>query len=337
MTAMIENDQPGLLESHGLSVTFGKTTRKRGSVHAVDNVSFAIGVGRTVALVGESGSGKSTIGNAILGLVRASMGSVDFRGERIVDGHTVNRRRISEHIQVVFQDPYGSLNPSRTIGQTMIEPLLVRGRRFEGDKHRAVADTLRRVGMEPSAANRYPAEFSGGQRQRIAIARALITSPALIICDEPVSSLDLSVQAQILNLLSEQQRVTNLSYLFISHDLAVVQRVADDIVILYRGRIVERGDGTLVSRPHHPYTVALLNASPIPDPTAQRRRRAIRSTFTLQSTASAVPVIGCPYAPRCPLATHICRTETPELRPTSTGSVAACHRADEVGAGALLT
>jgi oligopeptide/dipeptide ABC transporter ATP-binding protein len=328
------SDMP-LLELQELEVTFAGS-RRRPPLRAVADVNFEVPSGRTVALVGESGSGKSTIGNAILGMVRPSSGKVYFRGELLVDEHFVDRERISRHVQVVFQDPYGSLNPSRTIGQTMVEPLIVKSRGFDGDRGRAVVEALEQVGLPASAADRYPSEFSGGQRQRIAIARAMITSPELVICDEPVSSLDLSVQAQILNLLAEQQRARQLSYLFISHDLAVVRRVADDIVILYRGRVVERGVASeVIKRPHHPYTVSLLSAAPVPDPALQRARREARRVFTARSASTESASAGCPFATRCPLALELCVRERPELLPTVTGTLAACHRASEVGDGQL--
>jgi len=326
-----------LLSIHELTVNFLGSRRSRASVLAVDCVSFEIPRGTTVALVGESGSGKSTIGHAILGLVRASSGSVDFRGERIIDANKIARGRISSRIQVVFQDPYGSLNPSRTIGQTMVEPLLVKSRRFTGNRERAVADALKSVGLSADVANRYPSQFSGGQRQRIAIARAMITGPDLVICDEPVSSLDLSVQAQILNLLSEQQQQHQLSYLFISHDLAVVRRFADSVIILYRGRVVESGTIAEVSSvPHHPYTAALLSAAPVPNPAMQRLRREARRSRSSKSLDMVGESLGCQYAPRCPLALDLCRSQKPELRLTPTGTLAACHRLEEVGNGALL-
>jgi peptide/nickel transport system ATP-binding protein len=322
-----------LLSIDQLSVTFDNHRRGRAPLRAVDDVSFDIAEGKTVALVGESGSGKSTIGNAILGLVRASGGSVDLRGKRVVDAHSIDRNEISNRIQVVFQDPYGSLNPSRTIGQTLVEPLLVRRRHFEGDRQGAVVDTLASVGLGVDVVDRYPSQFSGGQRQRIAIARALITQPDLIICDEPVSSLDLSVQAQVLNLLADQQKRTNVSYLFISHDLAVVRRISDSIVILYRGRVVEFGTSSqVVSRPFHPYTVALLNAAPVPDPIAQRHRRELRQALKLSEVSSSETPMGCQFAPRCPLAVERCVLERPELRMTPTGSFSACHRLEDVSA-----
>jgi oligopeptide/dipeptide ABC transporter ATP-binding protein len=320
-----------LLSIKELSVSFDARRRSRAATLAVDDVSFDIAAGSTVALVGESGSGKSTIGNAVLGLVRASSGRVEFRGETIVDSSHFEREKISRHIQIVFQDPYGSLNPSRTIGQTMVEPLLVKGRRFEGDRESAVVAVLEQVGLTADVARRYPSQFSGGQRQRIAIARAMITNPDLVICDEPVSSLDLSVQAQILNLLAEQQRERNLSYLFISHDLAVVRRVADTIVILYRGRVVEFGTSTEVTEtPRHPYTIALLNAAPVPDPVEQSIRRNARRLLSAKVSGVSIPDRGCSFVPRCPYAIELCREEAPRLRLTSDGSMASCHRVEEI-------
>jgi len=323
---------PPLLSVHDLSVTFSGGRSRRRQVRAVDDVSFDIPMARTVALVGESGSGKSSIGNAVLGLARASSGFVEFHGERIIDATTVMRDQITQRIQVIFQDPFGSLNPSRTIGQTMVEPLLVRRHHFEGDRAATVDAALTNVGLSPDVATRYPSQFSGGQRQRIAIARAMITRPELVICDEPVSSLDLSVQAQILNLLAEQQQRFQLSYLFISHDLAVVRRFADSVLVLYRGRIVERGPITPVTTtPRHPYTVALLNAAPVPDPDLQRIRRERRRQLSLKVSDGDAHTRGCSFAPRCPMAIARCIEERPELRVTPEGTESACHRLDDVG------
>jgi peptide/nickel transport system ATP-binding protein len=267
-----------------------------------------------------------------LGLVHASSGFAEYRGERIVDATTVNRERISQNIQVIFQDPFGSLNPSRTIRQTMVEPLLVRNRHFNGDKNAEVDGALESVGLSPAAADRYPTQFSGGQRQRIAIARAMITKPELVICDEPVSSLDLSVQAQILNLLAEQQRLRKLSYLFISHDLAVVRRFAESVIVLYRGRVVESGlIAPVTATPHHPYTVALLGAAPVPNPKLQRARRERRRLLMVNATDGDEAPNGCSFAARCPMAIERCVHERPELRLTPVGTQSACHRFEEIG------
>ena len=237
-------------------------------------MSLRIGRGETVGLVGESGSGKTTIGKVILGQTAATAGRVVFDGEDITHASRERRRLLGREIQVVFQDPIGSLNPSRTIGDTLAEPLLAAGNRNRTEIRDRVADILQRVGMPVDTAARYPTQFSGGQRQRIAIARAVINRPRLVVCDEPVSALDLSVQAQVLNLLNELQRSLHLSLLFISHDLTVVRHVSHRTVVLYQGEIVEQGDAAQIhEHPQHPYTQALLAASPVPHPTLQRQRR----------------------------------------------------------------
>jgi peptide/nickel transport system ATP-binding protein len=261
----------------------GLTIRYRRGRHllppAVSDVDLTIGPGETVALVGESGSGKSTIGNAVLGLVPPAGGRIVFDGEDVTHATTARRRALTKEIQAIFQDPYGSLNPMRTIGQTLVEPL--RAHRIPvSDQQARVAEALERVGLPADAAARYPGQFSGGQRQRVAIARALIVGPKLVICDEPTSSLDLSIQAQVLNLLLRLQREEGLGYLFITHDLAVVRHIAHRVVVLYRGRVVESGPtGQVCDDPRHQYTQALLAAVPDPDPVEQRaRRRAYRDT-----------------------------------------------------------
>lgn len=242
---------------------------------ALKGVSIDIRAGETVGLVGESGSGKTTMGRVILGLTPASSGRVVFDGEDITHARPARRRTLGRDIQVVFQDPYGSLNPARTIGDTLAEPLLNDRSLSRADMAQRIAEVLQRVGMPADTAERYPGQFSGGQRQRIAIARAVIAKPRLIVCDEPVSALDLSVQAQVLNLLKELQQSMGLAMLFISHDLTVVRHVSHRTVVLYRGDIVEQGEaGQVHDHPQHPYTRALLAAAPVPDPLVQRERRA---------------------------------------------------------------
>jgi ABC-type glutathione transport system ATPase component len=265
-----------LLEVDSISVRYG---RGRRSLQALREISLHIGVGETVGLVGESGSGKTSLANAILGLVPVCSGRVIFDGRDITGVHSPQQRRaLSEHLQIVFQDPYSSLNPSRTIGQALAEPLLVHRRLPRAETEARVAAGLVRVGLTPDAARRYPSEFSGGQRQRIAIARALMLTPKLLICDEPVSALDLSVQAQVLNLLRDIQRQMALSYLFISHDLDVVRHMCHRVAVIYRGRIVETGLASQVcDAPERPYTRALLAAAPVPDPAVQEARRAARA------------------------------------------------------------
>jgi len=241
---------------------------------ALNSVSFDVMPGETVGLVGESGSGKTTIGRVILGLTPATSGRIVFDGEDITHASRRRRRDLAREIQVVFQDPYGSLNPTRTIGDTLAEPLLMDRTLSRTERDSRISDVLTRVGMPADAATRYPAQFSGGQRQRIAIARAVIARPRLVVCDEPVSALDLSVQAQVLNLLSELQKSMGLSLLFISHDLTVVRHVSHRTVVLYKGEIVEHGDSQAIHEsPQHSYTRALLSAAPVPNPKEQRQRR----------------------------------------------------------------
>jgi oligopeptide/dipeptide ABC transporter ATP-binding protein len=317
-----------LLDVHDLQVIY-RMGRGRPPRHAVDGVSFSVGEHETMGLVGESGSGKTTIGRAILGLAPASSGSIWFDGVDITHSGYQQRRALSAHLQVVFQDPYSSLSPTRTIGQTLGETL--RAQKISKEKVAQRIDTmLERVGLTPDAARRYPSRFSGGQRQRIAIARALMAQPRLVICDEPASALDLSVQAQVLNLLRELQNDFGLSYLFIAHDLAVVRHVSRRIIVLYRGRIMEQGDAASVYlSPIHPYTRELLAAAPVPDPGEQRERRKNRAG---RSAARDIPVVAdsCPFSPRCPHVIEICGTKRPPLDTTPDGSLVACHRWQEL-------
>ena len=265
--------QQALLQVKDLRVNF---PQGRGKVfQALKGISLDIQPGETVGLVGESGSGKTTVGRVILGLTEATSGDVLFEGENITHASRERRRTLGRDIQVVFQDPYGSLNPARTIGDTLAEPLMNDKSLSAQDIAERVAEVLQQVGMPADTASRYPGMFSGGQRQRIAIARAVIAKPRLIVCDEPVSALDLSVQAQVLNLLKSLQQSMGLAMLFISHDLTVVRHVSHRTVVLYRGDIVEQGDaGQVHDHPEHPYTRALLAAAPVPDPLIQRERRA---------------------------------------------------------------
>ena len=263
-----------LLQIDALSVDYAR--RRQATHRAVDDVSFSIERGETLGLVGESGSGKTTIGKAILGLVPVAAGTIRFEGQDITHVRGKSRRALTQKIQVVFQDPYASLNPVRTIGATLAEPLLVHEPALnKRDARGRILEVLALVGLPSDMADRLPSEFSGGQRQRIAIARAIIVRPALVICDEAVSSLDLSIQAQVLNLLSDLQDRSALSYLFISHDLAVVQHVASRVAVLSAGRLVELETAERIARsPRHPYTAMLHAAAPVPDPEAQRLRRA---------------------------------------------------------------
>lgn len=324
-----------LLQVSDLTVEF-RQGRRRPPFRAVDGVSLSIGAGETVGLVGESGSGKSTIGRAILGLTPVRSGTVEFDGRDITRAGFRTRRALSERLQVVFQDPYSSLNPARTIGQTMAEPLRVHSSVPPAEASERVAAMLERVGLPADAARRYPSQFSGGQRQRIAIARSLMLSPALLICDEPVSALDLSIQAQVLNLLADLQRELGLSYLFVAHDLPVVRRLSHRIVVLYRGQIMETGPaGRVYARPAHPYTRALLAAVPEPDPRVQRARR---DQNTAPPSIRPPAPSGCPFAHRCPHVIDLCVTERPPLLPLTgdAGSVA-CHRQAELSGDVSFT
>jgi oligopeptide/dipeptide ABC transporter ATP-binding protein len=317
-----------LLEVEGLSVDY--PGRDRQAVRVIDTVDLVVGHRETVGLVGESGSGKSTIARAILGLTPVAAGTIRFGGVDITHASGRERRRLSAELQVVFQDPYGSLNPTRTIGQTLAEPMLAHGRQRRAAVTARIREVLDKVGLPASTADRYPSMFSGGQRQRIAIARALMLRPRLVICDEPVSALDLSVQAMVLNLMKDLQRELELSYLFIGHDLAVVRHVSHRIVVLYRGQVMEEGDrDDLYGEPRHPYTQALLAASPHPDPAIQRARRRPRIIETTVSTAS-VGSDACAFSPRCPHVRDVCRSVRPELEPASPTSFVACYRWREI-------
>jgi oligopeptide/dipeptide ABC transporter ATP-binding protein len=314
-----------LLDVDGLRVEY--PVRRRRPFRAVDHVTFTVGEGETVGLVGESGSGKTSIVSAVLGFAPTAAGTIAFDGEDIVGASRDRRRRLSASLQVVFQNPYGSLNPSRTIGKTLSETLRPHGSPAKPEVAERVSSILERVGLDPSAADRYPNQFSGGQRQRIAIARALIVRPRLVICDEPVSSLDLSVQAQVLNLLRGFQDELGLSYLFISHDLAVVRHISKRVVVLYRGRVMEAGPAaTVYSRPAHPYTRALLQSALVPDPNLQRARRIARQRSAPDLPSTIQPDSSCQFAPRCPWAVNVCREQQPPEELTSEGVFVACHR-----------
>jgi len=319
-----------LLTVDNISVRYQGRGRKKVEP-SVDRVSFEVALGETVALVGESGSGKTSIGNAILGLVPFEGGSVAFEGASIVGPKGFDRARVSKSIQVIFQDPYGSLNPGRTIGQILVEPLIVHRKQSKREMALEVEQMLARVGLPPEAAQRYPRSFSGGQRQRIAIARAMMIEPKLVVCDEPVSALDLSVQAQILNLLGELQETAGLSYIFITHDVAVVRHVAHQVVVLFRGRIVEKGTVDQVcDNPRHPYTRALFLAAPVADPAVQKERSRDRRELGGSQKLVEPTITGCPYLSRCSYAIERCALERPELRTTRSGSLSACHRDDEL-------
>jgi oligopeptide/dipeptide ABC transporter ATP-binding protein len=299
-------------------------------VRAVDGVSFEVERGETLALVGESGCGKSSVGRTILRLQEPTSGAAVFEGTDVFALDRRALRRLRRRMQIIFQDPYGSLNPRMTIGAAVAEGIEIHRLASGAEVGRRVEALLREVGLDPGYARRYPHEFSGGQRQRIGIARALAVEPSFIVCDEPVSALDVSVQAQVLNLLADLQRDRGLSYLFIAHDLAVVRQIAQRVAVMYLGRIVESGPTeALLSAPRHPYTVALLSAVPEPDPA--RRRARIVLGGDLPSPSNPPP--GCPFHTRCfhPARNERCRTEVPLLRPVG-ATAAACHYAESTPA-----
>jgi oligopeptide/dipeptide ABC transporter ATP-binding protein len=304
----------------------GVFRRTAGWVRAVDGVSFAIERGKTLGLVGESGCGKTTTGRAILRLIEPTAGSVRINRQdvRTLEGEALRRAR--RHFQIIFQDPYASLNPRMTVQTIVEEGLKVHGIGTRDERRRAVAALLDRVGLPSDAGSRYPHEFSGGQRQRIGIARALALEPVFIVCDEPVSALDVSIRAQIVNLLEDLQAERKLSYLFIAHDLNLVEHISHDVAVMYLGRIVEHAPADeLYLSPLHPYTRALLAANPVPDP--ERKRERILLGGDVPSPVNPPP--GCHFAPRCPLADEKCRTQYPEMAEFSPGHLVACYKAGQ--------
>ena len=304
---------------HARSV-FGAATAH---VRAVDGVSIEVGAGETLALVGESGCGKSTVGRLALRLIEPTAGTVHFDGVDVTNLSGGALRRFRSQAQLVFQDPYASLNPRMTIGQTLSEPLMLHTNLGTVARRARVAELLTLVGLRSEHAQRFPHEFSGGQRQRIAIARALAAEPKLIVCDEPVSALDVSIRAQVLNLLQDLQQRLGLAYIFISHDLAVVKHIADRVAVMYLGRVVESASAkSLFATPRHPYTQALLSAIPVPLPHANRVRRHMPG----DPPSPVNPPSGCHLHPRCPHAAEICATEVPLLQSAGDAHVVACHR-----------
>ncbi|MFL5153675.1 MAG: ABC transporter ATP-binding protein [Microvirga sp.] len=298
--------------------------REVAAVHAVDDVSLTLHEGETLGLVGESGCGKSTLCRAIMQLIQPTSGSVRFRGEELVGRSRKQLQPVRREIQMIFQDPFASLNPRKRVGQIVGDPLRLHGLASGNEVRRSVQELLDRVGLSAEHYNRYPHEFSGGQRQRIGIARALALRPKLIIADEPVSALDVSIQAQIINLLEDLQDEFGLSYIFVAHDLGVVRHVSDRIAVMYLGKLVERSPAAvLYERPIHPYSVALLSAVPIPDPRANAERTPIVLEGDVPSPVDPPPA--CRFHTRCPWATEICSEDEPPLADYGSGQAAACH------------
>jgi peptide/nickel transport system ATP-binding protein/oligopeptide transport system ATP-binding protein len=315
-----------LLEVRDLKKSFVIETSIRGrilnAVRAVDGVSFDLNKGETLGLVGESGCGKSTVGRLILRLLEPTGGGIFFEGKNILVYDTAELRRFRAHAQLIFQDPYASLNPRMTVGSILDEPLKLHTDLGKKERLSRVGQLLGLVGLKQEHTDRYPHEFSGGQRQRIAIARALAVNPSLIVCDEAVSALDVSIRAQIINLLKDLQQQLGIAYLFISHDISVVNHVADRVAVMYLGRIVEIGKAAdVLSEPRHPYTQALLSAVPLP----QVESAETRPILPGDPPSPLTPPTGCHLHPRCPYAVEICRTQTPLLTEDSHGHTTACH------------
>ncbi|MCC0565129.1 dipeptide ABC transporter ATP-binding protein [Brevibacillus borstelensis] len=316
-----------LLEVNGLKMYYpvGSKSllgRQQHFVKAVDDVSFTIYEGETFGLVGESGCGKSTTGRSILRLTEPTDGEVLFQGENLAALSEREMQAKRRDLQIIFQDPFASLNPRMTIGQILEEPLLVHGVKSKTERQRRVSELLEVVGLHRYHADRYAHEFSGGQRQRIGIARALALKPKLVVADEPVSALDVSIQSQVINLMQDLQKQFQLTYLFIAHDLSVVRHICNRVGVMYLGRIVEQGEcDKLYENPLHPYTQALLSAVPIPDPSQQRERIILQGDVP----SPVNPPVGCAFHPRCPHAMDVCRTTRPDFREAHEGQLVACH------------
>jgi peptide/nickel transport system ATP-binding protein len=324
------DNKPAVLEVQDLKKHFpvkkGIFQTTVGHVYAVDGVSFSIKEGETLGLVGESGCGKSTVGRALMRLIEPTSGSIKLDGRDVTNLSKSEMRPYRREMQIIFQDPFSSLDPRMTAGSIVGEPLSVHSIGANNDERRQlVSDLFERVGLRKGQMDNYPHQFSGGQRQRIGIARALALNPKLIVGDEPVSALDVSIQAQVINLLLDLQAERKLSYLFISHNLAVVEHISHNIAVMYLGRIVEYADKeTIFRNPKHPYTKALLSAVPVPDPTLKREKIVLQGDVP----SPVNPPKGCHFHTRCPFAEEICRNESPPLREVAPGQLAACHFAD---------
>ena len=308
----------------------GVFRRQIGAVRAVDDISFDIYRGETLGLVGESGSGKSTAGRTVLRLEKPTAGSILFEGRDLADLSSSELRKLRPRMQMVFQNPHSSLNPRMTVASIIGEPLVEHRTLTKQERRARIGELLDMVGLDPSHANRYPHEFSGGQRQRIGIARAIALDPDFIVCDEPIAALDVSIQAQVVNLLERVQDELGLAYLFISHDMSMVRHIADRVAVMYLGRIVELAPvDQLYGSPKHPYTRALHSAVPVPDPVVEGQR--VRVILKGDIPSPANPPSGCSFHTRCPVARDRCATEVPENREIEPGHVVACHFADEPG------
>ncbi len=311
----------GLVKNFELRANSGIRRSKR-IVQAVSDVSFSVGRGETLGIVGESGSGKTTVGRCVMGLLDPTSGSIMFDGNDITKLSFEEMRVLRRRLQIVFQDPFASLDPKMTVGASIAEPLVVQ--EVSGDHDERVAEMLNLVGLAPDHAKRFPHEFSGGQRQRVGIARALALDPDLIVLDEPVSALDVSIQAGVVNLFADLQERLGMSYIFIAHDLSVVRHIAHNVAVMYLGRIVEIGKKEeIYTNPRHPYTKALLSAVPLPNPTVERTRRRIMLEGDVPSPVD--PPSGCRFRTRCWKATDKCASETPQLSVVGAGQSVACH------------